>query len=202
MNISDYHPIENIQLPVNRWRPSLLPTVAWNPWSDIRTRHDINVLNISFPFGPMPDDTIRKIIQSYYSSTSYIDDLVGQLLRKVDKNTIIILTGDHGWSLGEHGEFAKFSNFEIATRVPLLIHVPQLSNKEIIVNNLVELVDLFPTLVDLTQVSHSLNICPEKENQVLCTEGRSLVGIMSSKINKTVKYFFLGIIKIVRLVFR
>lgn len=92
----DFHPLENITLPRNRWRPSLLPTVAWNPWTDIRWRDDMKLLNISFPFGPMPDEITKKIIQAYNAATTYIDDLFGQLVQNVDDNTIIILTGDHG----------------------------------------------------------------------------------------------------------
>ncbi|XP_072386181.1 iduronate 2-sulfatase isoform X2 [Diabrotica undecimpunctata] len=85
------------------------------------------------------------------------------------------------WSIGEHGEFAKYSNFDVATRVPLLIHVPGLSTTEVIVEKPVELVDIFPTLVDLTQVSSSLKTCPEKASELLCTEGKSLVPFMVKK---------------------
>lgn len=70
--------------------------MAWNPWIDIRKREDIAALNVSFPFGPMPDEMIRKIIQSYDASVSYIDDLLGQLLSNVDNNSIIVVTSDHG----------------------------------------------------------------------------------------------------------
>lgn len=84
-----------------------------------------------------------------------------------------------GWSLGQHGEFSKYSNFDEATRVPLIIHVPGLSTSKITVDTPVELVDLFPTLVDLTQISDSLQMCNEnKTNWRLCTEGKSLVSLM------------------------
>lgn len=53
-------------------------------------------LNISFPFGPMPDEVISKIIQAYNSATTYIDDQIGQLLSHTDNNTIVVITGDHG----------------------------------------------------------------------------------------------------------
>ncbi|CAH1958845.1 unnamed protein product [Acanthoscelides obtectus] len=91
----DYHPIKNVSLPTNKDRPSSLPLVAWNPWTDIRLRHDIELLNVSFPFGPMPDHMSRKIIQAYNAATTYVDDLIGQLLVHVDPNTIVILTADH-----------------------------------------------------------------------------------------------------------
>ncbi|EFA00827.1 iduronate 2-sulfatase [Tribolium castaneum] len=175
----DYHQGE-VELPVNRWRPPLLPTVAWNPWLDVKNRDDIKKLNISFPFGGMPDNVTKEIIRNYNAATSYIDSLVGSLLDEVDSNnTIIVLTSDHGWSRGEHGEFSKFSNFDVATRVPLIVHVPGLSNAEIRITQLVELVDLFPTLVDLTQVAPALEVCTKNgSNSILCTEGQSLVPIM------------------------
>lgn len=98
-DFAEHHPIEDVILPRNRWRPSLLPTVAWNPWTDVRKRKDVAKLKISFPFGQMPDDALKKIIQSYDASVTYIDDLLGQLLNNVDNDTIIVVTSDHGISL-------------------------------------------------------------------------------------------------------
>lgn len=83
-----------------------------------------------------------------------------------------------GWSLGQHGEFAKFTNFLEATKVPLIIHIPEMNTKSVTLDDLVELVDLFPTLVDLTQVSHSLKTCENNKTAQLCTEGKSLVPMM------------------------
>ncbi|XP_060532302.1 iduronate 2-sulfatase [Cylas formicarius] len=181
----DLYPLENIPLPQNRWRPATLPEVAWNPWVDIRTRDDMKDLNIPFPYGPISDDALKKIIQCYYASTSYIDYLIGQLLEAVDNNTIIVFVGDHGWSLGEHGELAKYSNFEEATRVPLLIHVPNLTKNKKKITKLVELVDIFPTLVDLTQISKPLSLCPvDNESTALCSEGRSLASAMWGNASK------------------
>lgn len=89
--------------------------------------------------------------------------------------------------MGQHGEFAKYSNFDEATRVPLLIHVPGLSTNKITIDSPIELVDLFPTLVDLTQISESLEICDEnKINWELCTEGKSVVGLMYKAATKKV----------------
>lgn len=92
----NYHPIENIVPPSNTQRPSLMPVVAWNPWTDVRRRQDVMDLNISFPFGEMPNLMTKKIIQNYAASTTYMDSLVGDLLEDVDNNTIILLFGDHG----------------------------------------------------------------------------------------------------------
>lgn len=89
-----------------------MPEVAWNPWNDIRKRDDINQFNISFPYGPMPDEEIKKLKQAYYAAVTYVDDLVGQLLKYVDKDTIIVLTGDHGkcYLLGWQVLYSSFEN--------------------------------------------------------------------------------------------
>lgn len=91
--------------------------------------------------------------------------------------------------MGEHGEFSKFSNFEVATRVPFMIHIPNLTTrtrKMIKTDSLVELVDLFPTLVDLTKVSERLKTCSGNSNITLCTEGRSLLPLIISTLQNKV----------------
>lgn len=95
--------------------------------------------------------------------------------------------------MSEHGEFSKFSNFEVTTRVPFIIHVPHLTtnNKKMITtNSLVELVDVFPTLVDLTKISESLKTCTGDKNIKLCTEGRSLVPLIVSAVQNQVIFIF------------
>ncbi|KAK7865418.1 hypothetical protein R5R35_012785 [Gryllus longicercus] len=190
------HPLESVELPKARSYPSLLPTVAWNPWTDVRKREDVAALNVSFPFGPMPDSFARKIKQSYFAAVSYVDDLIGHLLNAVRENgyfdnTIIVLIGDHGWSMAEHGEWAKFSNFEIALRVPLLLYVPgqtdfKTSHLYKYTHVLTELVDIFPTLVELTNLSQSLPLCPENSKKIkLCTEGISLLPVIQNMQKKT-----------------
>ncbi|XP_025830062.1 iduronate 2-sulfatase isoform X2 [Agrilus planipennis] len=156
-----FHPLNKIKFPKNSFQPPLLPSVAWNPWTDLRKRDDIKKLNISFPFGRMPKNVTLKIIQSYHASLTYVDHLIG-------------------WSMGEHGEFAKYSNFEVAAKVPLIIRVPKLNEGHIISHELVELVDLFPTLVHLSGLSSGMQTCPKDKTVKLCTEGKSLVPLMVS----------------------
>ncbi|XP_039299359.1 LOW QUALITY PROTEIN: iduronate 2-sulfatase-like [Nilaparvata lugens] len=96
-----YHPLENVPLPDNRQRPYGSPTVAWNPWNDLRERDDIAKLKLLFPFQPMPVDWMKSIIQSYNAAVTYIDELIGELLltlenEGLDNNTIVALIGDHG----------------------------------------------------------------------------------------------------------
>jgi iduronate 2-sulfatase len=90
-----------------------------------------------------------------------------------------------GWSLGEHGEWAKFSNYEVSTRVPLIIHVPGLTTQGLHTKTLVELVDVFPTLTELLNLGH-VPLCPPRDETstqpVLCTEGISLVPFIVNKV--------------------
>ena len=100
----------------------------------------------------MDEDLQRRIIHGYYACTSYIDDLVGMLLNKLeengmDRNTIIVLWGDHGYHLGDHNQWGKHTNFENGTHLPLIIAVPE--GKGGISYRPVDSYDIYPTLVDL-----------------------------------------------------
>nr|CAD7463477.1 unnamed protein product [Timema tahoe] len=185
-----HHPLDSVQLPDVRQRPSALPTVAWNPWTDLRERDDIAALNLSFPFQPIPDWYGKLIKQSYYAAVTYIDDLVGQLTNQLDitghsNDTIILLIGDHGWSMAEHGEWSKFSNFDVAVNVPFLLSIPgQTEGCSRSSHALVELVDIFPTLVELAELPGGVPpLCPDNSSSVtLCTEGISLVPLIQQEI--------------------
>ena len=90
---------------------------------------------------------------AYYACISYVDAQVGRLLdalvaHDLQDRTIVILWGDHGYQLGEHGTWDKHTNWETSARVPLIIHVPgkRASNRT---DALVEFVDVYPTLVEL-----------------------------------------------------
>lgn len=95
------YPLSSIPLAPDPYLPLHLPSVAYEPWTDLRWRDDIAALNLSFPYGPMPSLYARKIRQGYYASVSYIDSLIGELLQGVEEyglrsNTVVVVTGDHG----------------------------------------------------------------------------------------------------------
>jgi len=104
--------------------------------------------------GQFPDDLAREIRHAYYACISYVDSLVGGLVNELESsgqlnNTLIVFTSDHGYQLGEHSLWSKHTNFELATRVPLFISVPNAASHGRSTDSLVELVDLFPTLAEL-----------------------------------------------------
>lgn len=99
-------------------------------------------------------DERRELVASYYSTISYIDYLVGYLVERLRRsqyadNTVIVIWSDHGMHMGEHNLWRKMTLFEEAAHVPLIIAAPGVQGgKES--SRLVELVDLYPTLVELT----------------------------------------------------
>ena len=119
-----------------------------HPWLYVRSFRDIP------REGPMPDELAREIKHAYYACISYIDALVGEILEELEassqrENTVIIFTSDHGYQLGDHGLWSKHTNFEWATRVPLMVSVPGSGLRDESTPALVELVDLYPTLAEL-----------------------------------------------------
>ena len=99
----------------------------------------------------------KKIKHAYYATTSFVDAQVGRVLDKLketglDKNTIVVFTSDHGYHLGEHGHWQKQTLFNHATRVPLIFAGPGIKNDKGNIEAPVELVDIYPTLMDMLQM--------------------------------------------------
>ncbi len=96
-----------------------------------------------------------KILQAYAACVSFVDAQIGKLIDVLQTtgrldNTVIILWSDHGWHLGEQSAWAKMTNYEIATRVPLIICAPGIKPGR--TRTITELVDLYPTICELTGV--------------------------------------------------
>ena len=118
---------------------------------ELRTRHGIP------KSGPLDESLSRKLLHAYYACVSYVDAQIGRVLKileenRVRDNTIIVVWGDHGWHLGEYGIWGKATNYEIATRVPLIISTPSMPQKGSPSNSVVELIDIYPTLCDLANI--------------------------------------------------
>ena len=102
----------------------------------------------------LPVDKQKELIHGYYAAMSYTDAQIMRLLNELDRlgirdNTIIVLWGDHGWHLGDHGLWNKHTNFEQATHALFMMSVPG-KKAGIRPVTMCEFVDIFPTLCELT----------------------------------------------------
>jgi arylsulfatase A-like enzyme len=109
------------------------------------------------PTGDMPDDLARKLRHAYYAGVSYTDAQIGRVMAELktlglDKNTIVVLWGDHGWNLGEHSLWGKHTNVENDVNAPLIISAPGQKAAGQSTAALAEFVDIYPTLCDLAGV--------------------------------------------------
>ena len=138
----ELYPLASIKLadaPPNGHYASLLPAAV----------------NYPAPKTPIPEKQQREVIAAYYACTSFMDAQVGVLLDALQRlrlwdNTIVVFIGDHGYHLGEHGGlWHKLSLFEESARVPMIIYSPDVKAKGQPCERLVEMIDLYPTLVSL-----------------------------------------------------
>jgi len=144
----DLYDRDSIDLADNPMKPQDCPDIAMHSWGELRQYHDIPAK------GPLDDDLARTLIHGYYACVSFIDAQVGRLLDALeeldlDDNTIVVLWGDHGWNLGEHGLWCKHCNFETSTHSPMLVRAP---GQKIIgagSDALTEFVDMYPSLCEL-----------------------------------------------------
>lgn len=107
-------------------------------------------------YGPIEGELAQTLKHGYLASVSYVDAQVGKMITALEEaglreNTIIIFWSDHGWHLGDMGVWGKATNYEIATRVPMMIWTPDMAAKSQgkKTDALVELVDMYPTLSEL-----------------------------------------------------
>ena len=125
------------------------------------------------------------MIHGYYATISYTDFLIGKILRELkkqdlEKQTIVILVSDHGYNLQEHTQWAKFTNYDTSTRVPLIIYNP-FSKIKGTANGLTSLVDIYPTLVEICKLK-----APKDQ-----LDGVSLVSILNNPNLQGKKYVFI-----------
>ncbi len=151
------------------------PLIAYHKSGELRNYTDIP------EYATLPGEDLRiglkkekqqELIQGYFAATSYTDANVGILLNTLDslgilKNTIIVLWGDHGWHLGDHDLWEKHTNFEQATRAPLIFAAPNMMPGRTISQS--EHVDIFPTICALAGLSIPAVL-----------QGKSLVPIMKN----------------------
>ncbi len=112
---------------------------------------------------PLDAETTEKLIHGYFASVSYVDAQIGRVFKKLgelgmEDNTIVVVTSDHGFHLGDQSMWGKATNFELSTRVPLLVSAPGMAAAGQHSASLVELVDLYPTLCDLAGLPKPLHL--------------------------------------------
>ena len=147
----DLYSQKDIRLADNPYPPKGAPSYATHDSGELRAYWGIP------PKGPLSDEQARKMVHGYWAATSYTDACVGRLLDELDRlglrdKTVVILWGDHGWFLGEHGMWCKHANYEDAARAPLIISVPGQKRPGVKSDGLVEFVDIFPSLADICEL--------------------------------------------------
>ena len=151
------------------------PFVATRRWFDLypkekvtlteqRTGDTDDIPPIALKIRPanynLSDADLRDCLRAYYASVSFVDDQVGKLVAALERlqmadNTIIVLFSDHGFMLGEHGQWQKEMLFEESVRTPLIIvpagglRRPKTDEKQWKCDRIVELLDVYPTLIAL-----------------------------------------------------
>ncbi|MGB3585930.1 MAG: sulfatase [Tunicatimonas sp.] len=145
----DQYDRKQLRLPENQYLPEGAPSYAVADNKELRSYIDIP------DTAPFSDSLKQKLLHGYLAAISYVDAQVGLILKELDRlnlreNTIVVLMGDHGYQIGEHGMWAKkHTNFEMATRVPLIISAPGQTAQGQTTMALTELVDIYPTLAEL-----------------------------------------------------
>ncbi|MCW1923112.1 sulfatase-like hydrolase/transferase [Luteolibacter arcticus] len=176
----DLYQRSQFKLPTYRKAPEGTPAVA------LRSNGELSSYKDTKDGDALPDEKQLELLHGYYAATSYTDAQVGRLLDTLDRlglseNTIVVLWGDHGWHLGDHGLWSKHSNFEQATRIPFIIAAPGVTTPGTKTKALVQSIDLYPTLAELNGLP-----LPSSKPAI---EGKSLVPVLkdaSASVNEAV----------------
>lgn len=179
----DLYNRDEIQLAEFRENANNSPLVAYHGAGELYKYADIPpIASFSDVKGGMelPFDKQKELIHGYYASVSYADALIGKLIStlvslNLKDNTIVTIIGDHGWHLGDHNLWCKHSNFEQATRIPMIFKIPGIKASK--TSALAEAVDIFPTLCDATGIK-----IPEQ------LQGASLMPILKETKSKVKDY--------------
>lgn len=165
----DLYDRNTIKQPENyNYTPIDAPEISISNWPEMRSYTNIPRQ------GQVSDRVAIDLIHGYYATISYTDALVGKILNALkeeglENNTVVILVSDHGYNLQEHTQWAKFTNYNTSTQVPLIIYNP-LSKIKGTTNALTSLVDVYPTLLEICEIE-----APKKQ-----LDGVSLVPVLDN----------------------
>jgi uncharacterized sulfatase len=143
----DMYPIDRIAAPDSAQDPGV-PAAAWftNP-----------------PHWGVSELGQRQAIQAYYASISFLDANVGRLLDALDRlgltdNTVVVFISDHGYHLGDKGQWMKQTVFERSAEAPLIVAGPGVAARGGASPRVVEFLDVYPTLAELAQLQPPANL--------------------------------------------
>jgi len=143
----DLYDPAKLPMPQVKEAPQGAPAYAPQAGGELRQYSDMPTT------GPIDDTMTRRLIHGYYAATSYMDAQVGKVLDALDAsgqadNTLVLLWGDHGWHLGDHGIWCKHTNYEQAARIPVIVAAPG-GAVGVKTASFIETVDIYPTLSEL-----------------------------------------------------
>ena len=147
------------------------PRAGWGGWN--------GAVNTS-----LPDSQIRELRQYYFAAVSHTDEMLGRVIDAAvgpgPNDTIVVLVGDHGWHLSENAMWAKCTLFESATRAPVIVRVPGVTDRGLVSHQLTEHVDVMATLAAAAGFPAPPLCAADSRRTHLCTEGINVLPLMTS----------------------
>ncbi len=183
----EHYPLSAVPMPTRKYPPIHSPSLAQKNRTSLTKYSDVSdYRKKAKEYSTFPDEKVRDIRRAYFATVTFIDSLIGRILAEVqslglEQQTIIAVTSDHGYHLGENGIWGKVTTYELATHVPLLLKLPGITDRGVVVDQPVELVDLFPTLVEAAGLP-ALVSCSDSTERPVCTEGASLLPLIQDPI--------------------
>lgn len=164
----DLYKDEDIELALHSEKPKNAPKESMHGWYELRNGY------FDIPKeGPVSEKLAKELVHGYYACVSYTDAQIAKVLAELEKlgldeNTVVVLWGDHGWHLGEHGLWCKHCNFDKVMKAPLIIKAPgKAQNAK--TSTLVEFIDIYPTLCDLADLDKPKHL-----------DGKSLLPVLNN----------------------
>ncbi len=165
-----------------------VPTI---PAGDRETKPDLALRgqgNNKANYG-LNEEQCREAIRAYYASATFVDAQIGKVLDALDRlkltdHTVVVLWGDHGWLLGEHGMWQKMSLYEESLRVPLIISAPGMKSAGKSCPRIVESLDVYPTVADLCGLTPPADLHGKNLRPLLDDPSRSWHEVAFSQVTR------------------
>lgn len=192
--VDQYYPADMPQLqPAQGWATSGhgVPHMGWTGSNELL--HYRYTANETFkPYAGKDDNSTlgtakaAELRRYYFASVTHTDEMVGRVVQALENlglsnDTVVSFVGDHGWHLSENNLFGKCTNYEVGTRVPMMVSVPGVTSGRVDSHSLVETVDLMPTVMEAAGLS-APPVCPASVHPQpdVCTEGVSFLPLATA----------------------